>query len=59
MSKRLERLLAKHRNTVMTDDERRAQRISFAYGNVSISNPNIIREMVEKASVRVDTEESD
>jgi hypothetical protein len=28
---------------------RRAQAISFVYGNLAIENPNITREMVEKA----------
>lgn len=32
----------------MTPAEQRAQRISFAYGNCSIENPNITREMVER-----------
>ncbi len=32
----------------MTDAERREQRISFAYGNTVIENPNITRELVEQ-----------
>lgn len=32
----------------MTPAQLRAQRISFAYGNCSIENPNITREMVER-----------
>lgn len=32
----------------MTPAELRAQRISFAYGNCSIENPSITREMVER-----------
>jgi hypothetical protein len=33
----------------MTPAELRLQRISWAYGNCAIENPNITREMVEKA----------
>ncbi len=34
----------------MTPEEKRQQRISFAYGNVSMSNPSITREDVEQAA---------
>lgn len=33
----------------MTPAEKRLQRISWAYGNCSLDNPNITREMVERA----------
>jgi hypothetical protein len=33
----------------MTIEERRRQAISFAYGNAKLSNPNVTREMVERA----------
>lgn len=33
----------------MTKAERRAQAISFAYGNAAIANPSITKEMVAKA----------
>lgn len=33
----------------MTTAELRAQRVSWAYGNCAIENPNITREMVERA----------
>lgn len=32
----------------MTPAERREQRISWAYGNVALSNPSVTREMVER-----------
>lgn len=32
----------------MTEEERRAQKICFAYGNTALSNPDITREMVEE-----------
>lgn len=38
----------------LSDDEkremRRAQRISWVYGNLALNNPSITREMVEKAA---------
>lgn len=45
----LERLLREARlRGPMTPAQRRAQRISFAYGNCSISNPRITRGEVER-----------
>ena len=44
----LKELLEQCKNHKMTPEERRLQRISFAYGNASIENPNITREMVEE-----------
>lgn len=45
----LERLLEWARNAPpMTAAEIRAQRISFAYGNCAIDNPDITKEMVER-----------
>jgi DNA invertase Pin-like site-specific DNA recombinase len=38
----------KARLAPMTEAEKREQRISFVYGNVSLSNPNVTREMVER-----------
>jgi hypothetical protein len=45
----LDALIETARNHVMTPEERRAQVISFAYGNLAIENPAITREMVERA----------
>lgn len=39
-----------------SEKDRQEQRISFAYGNTSISNPDITREMVEDAARRIDEE---
>ena len=45
---KLEELLKQAKNHKMTPEERRLQRISFAYGNAVIDNPNVTREMVEE-----------
>lgn len=45
----LERLLEAARNAPpMTAAELRDQRISWAYGNCAIENPNVTKEMVER-----------
>ena len=44
----LDELLDLARHHVMSREERYAQRISFAYGNVSMANPRITRDMVER-----------
>ena len=47
----LDDLLEKGRLTYrMTPEEKEAQRRSFAYGNTHLSNPNITREMVDRAA---------
>ena len=45
---KLDRLLKEAANHVMTPREAWLQRVSFVYGNASLSNPQITREMVEK-----------
>lgn len=47
----LARLLAQQRS--MTDAERDEQRLSFATGNVGMSNVSVTREVVEKAAERM------
>jgi len=37
----------------MTPVEREQQRRSFVYGNVHLSNPDVTREMVDKAAGRL------
>lgn len=37
----------------MTPEAKACQRISFAYGNANISNPNVTREMVERAAEKM------
>ena len=49
MEATLNELIEKARNHVMTPAEKRAQAISFAYGNAKIENPHITREMVAEA----------
>jgi hypothetical protein len=40
----------------MTPEELEAQRRSFAYGNAAIENPDITREMVDKAARQIEAE---
>jgi len=49
ISEALRELLLRAENHKMTAEEKRAQAISFAYGNCKLSNENITREQVEKA----------
>lgn len=49
----LDKLIVLARGIVMTPQERRAQAISFVYGNTHIENPHITREMVAKAYDRL------
>lgn len=53
-NERVARLL-EHVKTLppMTPEQKRAQAISFAYGNCHIENPRITREMVEQAYDRL------
>lgn len=37
----------------MTDEERFEQRISFAYGNVSMGNPSITKQMVREQAEKL------
>ncbi len=50
MNKELEELLERSKAIVMTPEQREEQRRSFAYGNAKISNPNVTREMVDRAA---------
>jgi hypothetical protein len=44
----LDELIQSAKDHKMTKEERDQQRISFAYGNMSIHNPAITREIIEK-----------
>lgn len=55
----LNELLKKAKNHKMTPEEKRLQRISFAYGNASIENPKITRETVEDADRELHPEDYD
>ncbi|MDO8495579.1 MAG: hypothetical protein Q7S32_03610 [bacterium] len=46
----LDEMVAMLREIKMTSEEEEAQRISFAYGNVKLSNPAITLEMVIEAA---------
>lgn len=50
MTDHLQELLEEARKVVMTPEEKEEQRRSFAYGNTSIENPLITREMVDCAA---------
>lgn len=41
------------RNYVMTPAEREAQRRSFAFGNANIENPDVTREVIDRAARRL------
>ncbi len=40
----------------MQAEEREAQRRSFAFGNASLSNPNVTREVVDEAAEKIEDE---
>ena len=48
MSDHLQTLIEAARSRFISDDERQAQRRSFAYGNTKIENDRITREMVDE-----------
>ncbi len=51
--KTLEVLLEEAKTRTMSDEERSAQRKSFAFGNAKISNDRVTREMVESEAKKV------
>ncbi len=48
LAKQLEKLLDAARKYEFSDQEKEAQRRSFAYGNAKIENPRITREIVDQ-----------
>lgn len=46
----LDELIAWSRTHQMTREEQEAQRRSFAYGNAHLSNPDVTREIVDRAA---------
>ena len=52
----LDQLLEAAREHVITPEELEAQRRSFAFGNANIDNPNVTREMVDRAAERLKQE---
>ena len=59
MSPRLEKLVEMSRGYKMSREEKRDQRVSFAFGNAAIENPSITREMVEKMDREIHPEDYD
>ena len=57
MTHALEALIEKAKRVQMTEQQMRAQRLSFVYGNTHIENERITREMVAEADERVSKEE--
>jgi hypothetical protein len=53
MTEYLESLIQKARLIQMSEEQKREQRISFAYGNTHIENGNITRQMVADADAKV------
>jgi hypothetical protein len=51
-------LLARLAKYQMSEEEREAQRRSFAYGNVVLSNPNITRELIDKVAADMKAKEA-
>lgn len=49
VSPELQRLLDDVRKREVTEEELHEQRISFAYGNLALHNPNITKEDVRRA----------
>jgi hypothetical protein len=57
MNENLDALVVKARNIKMTPEQEREQRLSFAYGNTKLANPDITGQMVAEADLKVSTEE--
>jgi hypothetical protein len=53
----LEELLELARNHVWTEEEKRQQILSFAYGNVKLHNPAITMEDVERELRKLEAED--
>lgn len=53
MTKELEKLIEAARKRPFSEDERQAQRRSFAYGNAKIENDRITWDMVVEADERI------
>ena len=56
MTEELSRLIDAARTRAVSEEEREAQRRSFAYGNAKIENPDITWEMVVAADERIKAE---
>ena len=47
-TKTLDELIERSRDISMSPEQLRAQRCSFAYGNTTIANPNVTREIIAR-----------
>jgi len=56
MKTKLEELVALAKTTPFTQDDKEAQRRSFAYGNLKIENDRVTREMVDWEAERLTIE---
>jgi len=56
MTERLQRLIDAARERPMSNNEREAQRRSFAYGNAHIENERVTREMIAEAAEKISKE---
>lgn len=54
MPEDLEKMLKAAKRAPMTNEDREAQRRSFAYGNAHIENERVTRSMVDKAADRIE-----
>ncbi len=50
-TKTLDELIESTRGIIMSPEQLRAQRRSFAYGNTAIENPDVTRDIVARAGV--------
>ena len=50
MVRRIDEIIEKAAKVKMSEDEKEAQRRSFAYGNAHIENDRVTKEMVERAA---------
>jgi hypothetical protein len=53
MKMKLEELIALAKTAPFTQDDREAQRRSFAYGNLKIESDQVTREMVDREAERL------
>ncbi|WP_197277015.1 hypothetical protein [Sphingomonas profundi] len=53
MTDKLNDLIKKAAKIRMSDDDKEAQRQSFAYGNAHIENDRVTRDMIEAAAKRI------
>lgn len=53
VSPRLKRLLAAAKKRVVTEEELREQRISFAYGNLALHDPRVTKDDIRRAAERI------